>query len=99
MEDRRPIHYAGNTVALPRPKRRNLRRRRLKANAPVRFRHRNPDKSRKTCASLRCVWCGSPFRDYRLICRGCGSCQYCGLYHDSVPKRGECHFCSNVWEP
>lgn len=93
MEDRRPLYYDRNSVAVPKPG--ASRQNRLRQVGLGR--QYTPDKipqnrDPKVCATLQCVWCGHPFDDYMIVCPRCSNCQYCGLNTDNFYF---CHFCNN----
>lgn len=98
MEDRRPVHYSGNTVKLPQPGKKNMQRRERLRKLPLEFRVRYPDHTPKTAAADRCVWCDTKFKEYRLICRGCHCCLYCGLVYERLPSLDICDYCGNQWD-
>lgn len=91
MEDRRRIHDPRNTVKLPNPGRKNLRKRRALRNDP-----RKPlklmERSNKIAIARICVWCGMDQQEPRAVCRFCRTCQYCGL--EPVGSHA-CEFCGN----
>lgn len=54
---------------------------------------RNPNKHiPKQVAALKCLWCGRPFKEYRVVCPYCNNCQYCGFYS---PALNQCLHCGN----
>lgn len=97
MENRRTIHYAGNTVVAPHPSRKNLQKRhagnRLKdvTNQPEEN-QKMMTVEQKVCATLECIWCATAFEEYSIRCRVCGNCQYCGMF---CPNPNECFHCGN----
>ena len=97
MENRRTIHYTGNTVIAPHPSRKNLERRHA-GNCLKEITNR-PDElklmtqERKVCATLQCIWCATSFEEYSIRCRVCGNCQYCGMFCENP---NECNHCANV---
>lgn len=96
MENRYPLHYAGNTVAAPRPGRKNRQRRAAHGIGRFEPPHRQPDKTDKVCATSRCLWCGIDFRSYyHTICARCGNCQWCGLVSDQMTDNEHCRYCNN----
>lgn len=94
MENRRPVHYEGNTLAPPAPGRKNRRKR--QATPQGRIMPGTEDEAiefkPKTVAMLRCVWCGADLGHYRIRCNNCGNCQHCGHLIDT--DRG-CRYCGN----
>ena len=93
MEDRRTIHYQGNTVNLPNPSKRNLKKR---LKAMVDNKHKDNLKvmpyKRKICRSRVCVWCGNALSGYKFVCNFCNCCQYCGLINS---RNDGCSYCGN----
>jgi len=101
METRRTIHYAGNTVDIPHPSRKNLKRR-FSGN-PLKKALMNDDVEikpmtviPKVCATTQCVWCAVEFESEAIRCRVCGNCQYCGMFCTS---KNECSNCGNMLPP
>ena len=47
----------------------------------------------KQVANSVCVWCQVDQGGYRVICRRCGCCQYCGFY--CGVRESWCRFCNN----
>lgn len=94
MEGRPSLHYKGNTVELPHPG-----RKRLKKNAAVRFGSvvptaRRIEYDRKVCAAYTCVWCSYTGDSPMIICIRCRNCQYCGQCQGSGYDH-ECVRCGN----
>lgn len=78
-------------MSAPRPNEKNRKKRRLMADRrdkPMRFMKREE----KVVATSVCVWCGNNQKEYRVICRFCRTCQYCGMRPDNGE---ECNFCGN----
>lgn len=101
MENRRSIYYAGNTVAAPRPSRKNLKRRfagnplkRELMNDTVEVKMNTVEE--KVCATTQCVWCEVPFDKPSIRCRVCGNCQYCGRF---CQFSSGCTSCGNKLPP
>lgn len=95
MEDRRTIHYAGNTVIAPHPSRKNLQRRFAGNNlktVSITDEVTVTNVEQKVCATSQCVWCEAKFDDYAIRCRICGNCQYCGRF---CANASMCMLCGN----
>lgn len=90
MENRRPVHYEGNTVENKFITKADLKHNRKRHNRQER--RLIPTYDKKTYASTLCGQCGNRSPDYRAICRFCGSCMSCGLKSD---QRNFCRFCGN----
>lgn len=91
METRRDVHYKRNTVIAPHPNRKNREKRQRMAgrkDRPLKIMERQ----KKVCATSVCVWCNNDMKVYRVVCRFCRTCQYCGLQPDN-PR--DCNFCGN----
>ncbi len=90
MEARRPLHYRGNTVIVPKL---GTKSRHKFFQRPPREEDRTPQNTElKICSTMQCPRCGAEQDKYRVTCRRCQCCFYCGLVGGSA---FECHLCGN----
>ena len=94
MQNRQPIQYGRNTVIIPHPAAKNLRRRNAVGlkNETLDTELKIMTFERKVCATNECVWCKVEFDSYQIRCRVCGNCQYCGMF---CPDASGCTNCGN----
>lgn len=90
MENRRPVHYFGNTVELP--ERTEKIKHAKKHDDFGREKKHIFERENKVFMTNICAFCGNKGEEYRSICRFCGTCQYCGL---RSTQRDLCRFCGN----
>lgn len=90
MENRRPVHYKGNTLDIPEPQKKFSKKElRVKFGREKNIIH---EYEKKVVMTSLCAFCGNRSDEYRSICRFCGTCQYCGLRSN---QRDLCRFCGN----
>ena len=94
MESGHSIHYEGNTVELPRPGRKRLKKNSVLSLGDVVSTERMIGRQPKVCAAYRCVWCDFGCAQPMVICWRCHNCQYCGQYQGAGYDH-ECIRCGN----
>lgn len=94
MEGRHSLHYDGNTVELPRPGRKRLKKNAAVGVGSVIPTSRSVEYDKKVCASYTCVWCGIVKKKPMIICVMCRNCQYCGCCQGAGYDH-ECVRCGN----
>lgn len=94
MENGPSLHYNRNTVKLPHPGKKRLRKNR-KAQSAIHFEGKMPqNREHKVAVVKRCVWCSFTSLDQWFItCPICKNCQYCGMVDLVDPYR--CYLCGN----